>query len=221
MNPPRSGKGCKTIGVIQVKGGAGRSTVATNLAGELSKVGRTVLIDGDMPQGTAASWFAMRQSAGKAAGLTADTAGDHRELVAKVKQHAGADFIVLDGPPRIAEMTRAILMLSDLCLLPVGASVAEIWATTDVLAIIEEARKVRPVDARMIWTRHRPNTNLARELSEQAGAELGLRPMHSALCLRVAYPEALGAGLTVAETGDANARAEVGALVAEVRRIIR
>ena len=35
----------KIIGVIQVKGGAGRSTLATNLAGELSKLGRTVLVD--------------------------------------------------------------------------------------------------------------------------------------------------------------------------------
>ena len=32
----------KTIGIIQVKGGAGRSTVSTNLAGELSKLGKTV-----------------------------------------------------------------------------------------------------------------------------------------------------------------------------------
>ena len=39
----------KTIGIIQVKGGAGRSTVSTNLAGELSKQGKTVLIDCDMP----------------------------------------------------------------------------------------------------------------------------------------------------------------------------
>jgi Mrp family chromosome partitioning ATPase len=57
----------KTIGVIQVKGGAGRSTVSTNLAGELSKLGKTVLIDCDMPQGTSASWFAVRQQAGKKA----------------------------------------------------------------------------------------------------------------------------------------------------------
>jgi chromosome partitioning protein len=49
----------KTIGIIQVKGGAGRSTVATNLAGELAKKGKTVLIDCDMPQGTSASWYAL------------------------------------------------------------------------------------------------------------------------------------------------------------------
>lgn len=51
----------KIIGLLQLKGGAGRSTVSTNLAGELSKSGKTVLIDCDMPQGTSASWFAVRQ----------------------------------------------------------------------------------------------------------------------------------------------------------------
>ena len=123
----------KTIGIIQVKGGAGRSTVSTNLAGELSKLGRTVLIDCDMPQGTAASWYAVRQGKGKEGNLVADTAINHRDLVAKVEQYQDADYIVLDGPPRIAELTKAILILADLCLIPVGASAAEIWATGDIL----------------------------------------------------------------------------------------
>ena len=216
----------KVIGIIQVKGGAGRSTLATNVAGELAKIGQTVLIDGDMPQGTSASWYAMRQQAGKtgdlASGLIADTAANHNELIAKVERYAPkADYIVLDGPPRIAEMTRAILMLADLSLVPVGASVAEIWATADVLTIIEQAKKVQPIDARMIWTRHRSATRLAKDLSEQATAELGLPIMKTPLALRVAYPEALGAGLTVAELPDKNARQELRLLMAEIRRIIR
>jgi chromosome partitioning protein len=214
----------KIIGVIQVKGGAGRSTVATNIAGELAKIGRTVLIDGDMPQGTSASWYAIREQAGKAGGtdtnLVADTAADHRELIAKVEQYKpDADFIVLDGPPRIAEMTRAIMVLADLCLVPVGASVAEIWATADVLAIIEQAKKV--IDARMIWTRHRSFTKLAKDLTEQATAELGLPILKTSLALRVAYPEALGAGLTVAELPDKNARIELRFLIAEIKRTLR
>jgi len=44
--------------------------------------------------------------------------------------------------------------------------------------------------------------------------------MKTALALRVAYPEALGSGLTVAEMPDANAKAELRALVAEVCEII-
>ena len=216
----------KIIGVIQVKGGAGRSTLATNLAGELAKIGQAVLIDGDMPQGTSASWYAIREQIGKAGGLDtnlqADTATNHRELIAKVEKHAKiADYIVLDGPPRIAEMTRAIVMLADLCLVPVGASVAEIWATADVLTIIEQAKKVREIDARMIWTRHRSFTNLAKELTAQATAELGLPIIKTPLALRVAYPEALGAGLTVAELPDRNARTELRFLITEIRRIIR
>lgn len=211
----------KIIGVIQVKGGAGRSTVATNLAGELSKQGKAVLIDCDMPQGTSASWYAVRQQAGKAGNLVADTASTHRELVAKVQQHSDAAYIVLDGPPRIAELTRAILVLADLCLVPVGASAAEIWATGDVLALMEEAKKVKSINARMIWTRHRAHTRLAQELTEQADKELGLPAMRSALGMRVAYMEALGAGLTVSELSDQNAKAELYFLIAEIQRMLR
>lgn len=211
----------KTIGVIQVKGGAGRSTVSTNLAGELSKQGKTVLIDCDMPQGTSASWYAVRHQAGKAGALIADTATSYRELVSKVEQYADADYIVLDGPPRIAELTRSTLVLADICLIPVGASAAEIWATGDILALIEEASKVRPVNARMVWTRHRPQTRLAQGLTELAKKELGLQALSTSLGMRVSYMEALGEGLTVAEMADQSAKAEVKFLVNEVKQLLK
>ena len=211
----------KTIGIIQVKGGAGRSTVSTNLAGELSKLGKTVLIDCDMPQGTAASWFAVRQQKGKDGNLVADTATNHRELVAKMQQYAYADYIVLDGPPRIAELTRAILVLADLCLVPVGASAAEIWATNDLLELIEEAKKVKPVNTRMVWTRYRPHTRLAQGLTELAKKDLGLLALGTSLGMRVAYMEALGEGLTVAELTDASAKMEVQFLTVEVQRLLK
>lgn len=210
----------KTIGIIQVKGGAGRSTVSTNLAGELSKLGKTVLIDCDMPQGTSASWFAVRQQKGKDGNLVADTATNHRELVAKMQQYAYADYIVLDGPPRIAELTRAILVLADICLVPVGASAAEIWATNDLLELIEEAKKVKPVNTRMVWTRYRPHTRLAQGLTELATKELGLLALGTSLGMRVAYMEALGEGLTVAELTDASAKVEARFLTEEVQRLL-
>lgn len=216
----------KTIGIIQVKGGAGRSTVSTNLAGELAKLGKTVLIDCDMPQGTSASWFAVRQQAETrqsqlfSENLIADTATNHRELVAKVEQHADADYIVLDGPPRGAELTKAILVLADLCLAPVGASAAEIWATGDLLELVKQANQIKPVLARMVWTRYRANTRLAQELSALAGDTLGLTPLSTSLALRVAYTEALGRGLTVAELADASAKAEIKALTNEIENLL-
>ena len=113
----------KVIGLIQVKGGTGRSTIATNLAGELARQGRVLLVDCDMPQGTSASWVAMR----KTGDVTPVIAESHTDLVQVIEAHQSAhDFIVLDGPPRIAAMTRAIMLLSDLTLVPIGASAAEI-----------------------------------------------------------------------------------------------
>lgn len=212
----------RVIGCIQVKGGAGRSTLATNLAGELSKTGQTVLIDCDMPQGTSASWYAIRQENGRSGNLIADTAENHTELLDRIDQYPNARYIVLDAPPRIAEITRAIVMLADLCLIPVGASKAEIWATTDVISIIDQAKLSKPdIDARMIWTRHRGHTNLAKELTEQARNELGFPILKTSLALRVAYPDALGSGLTVAEYSDTNARAEIAQLIDEVYDIVR
>nr|WP_181374939.1 ParA family protein [Polaromonas sp. H8N]AWD72264.1 partitioning protein ParA [Polaromonas sp. H8N] len=217
----------KTIGVIQVKGGAGRSTVATTLAGELSKQGKTVLIDCDMPQGTSASWFAVRQQSDVKQGqlfsqnLAADTAANHRELVAKVEQYKDVDYLVLDGPPRIAELTRAILVLADLCLVPVGASKAEIWATSDILSLIEEAKQVKPVKVRMLWTRYRPQTKLTQELTALVKQELGLAALDTSLGMRVSYMEALGDGLTAAELADPSAKAEVRSLIEEVKKLMR
>ena len=86
--------------------------------------------------------------------------------------------------------------------------------------LIDQASKVRQVNARIVWTRYRPRTKLAQALTEQA-TELRLPILKSAMGLRIAYVEALGAGLTGAEMADATTRTELKALVTEIRRIIR
>lgn len=212
----------KVIGIIQVKGGAGRSTIATNLAGILAAEGKRVaLIDCDMPQGTSASWAAIRL-ADKPDSLTVATASSHQELVAVVKSlDAEHDYLVLDGPPRIAEMTRAALILSHLCLIPLSASAAEIWATSDLLSTIHEAREVKPsVDARILWTRFRGSTKSAQELSAAAQSELGLKELKAKLGYRVAFSEALARGMTAAEWPEGTARVEMQSVAREVINIM-
>jgi chromosome partitioning protein len=207
----------KIIGIAQLKGGTGRSTLACNLAGELAKIGTTVLIDCDVPQGTSSSWAALRADGVPNSSLQTETAASHRELVEKLQQHQGAQFIVLDGPPRLAELTRAMVILSDLCLIPVGATPADVWATGDILELVKEARKVkRGLKVRVVWSRHRGHLKLAQQLTSQATEQLSLDPLNTALSYRVAYAEALGYGLTAAETSDREARQEVQSLVKEV-----
>ena len=212
----------KIIGIIQVKGGVGRSTLATNLAALLSERLKTVLVDCDMPQGTAASWYSLRQQERPTESLTLTTTDNHTGLTRVIEQlNESHELIVIDAPPRIAEITRAILILADLCLIPLGTSAAEIWATTDLLSTIEEAKKVkRQVDARIVWTRFRPTTRSAQELSEAVHRELKLQELKSKLGLRVAYSDALAQGRTVMEWPDPAARKEITALSNEVWRIL-
>jgi len=219
----------KVIGLIQVKGGAGRSTLATNLAGELAKRGPTLLIDCDMPQGTAASWAAIRignpPPVQGTRNLTVTTAGNHSELLAVIEaEQDRQEFIVLDGPPRIAEMTRAILLLSDLALIPIGASAAEVWATADMLPIIEQARGIKAdLNPRIVWMRYRDYVRSAGEITGASRRELGLKALKTTLGFRVAYSDALAMGRTAAElpSRDGKAKEEVSSLMDEVTRLLR
>lgn len=213
----------KIVGVIQVKGGAGRSTIATNLAGYLAKNGKKVaLIDCDVPQCTAAAWGSIRANENRPA-VTIATAGNHTELVGLAEQLAqDQDFIILDCPPRIAELTKAALVLSHLCLIPISASAADVWATSDLVPTIEAAKAVKPdTDARIVWNRYRPSTKLAQELSEAADKELGLKSLKSKLGYRVAYAEAIARGMTVEEWPDKKGKEELTALVNEVKKILK
>lgn len=211
----------KVIGVIQLKGGAGRSTLATNLAAILSRKAPTALIDGDMPQGTSASWYAVREAEGRTEGLTLATVDTARDLVSTI-EGLDHDYVVIDAPPRIAEVTRAILMLSDLLLIPLGASAAEIWATTDLLDTIEEAKEERPeLKSRIVWNKYRAYTKSAGELRDAVRKELKAPALKNTLGYRVAYSEALARGLAGDEWTDRNAREEVQAVVAEIERLAK
>jgi chromosome partitioning protein len=212
----------QVISVIQEKGGTGKSTIATNLAGMASKHRRVALIDCDMPQGTSQSWASIRMG-NKPESLTARTAASYKDLVMLVGElEPGHDLIVIDSPPRIAESTKAALILSTLTLIPLGASAAEIWATADLLNTIEAAKAVKgKVDARILWNRFRASTNSAKELSESVRTELDLKQFETKIGYRVAYSEALARGMTALEWNDRQAQTEMLLLGAELNQILK
>lgn len=218
----KAGMESKIIGIVQLKGGAGRSTVATNLAAALSQRSAVALIDCDLPQGTSAAWGLIRKENDRLGNLLVATASDHQELIDQARALSQTQaFIIVDGPPRVAEITRAILVMSDICLLPLGASAAEIWALSDLHTTIDAARQNQyPVDARIIWNRYRKQTRSARELSQAVQEELALPQLRSYLSLRVSYSDVLARGLWVGEWHDQAAKNEVNALAMEVKELL-
>jgi len=199
------------IAIVQLKGGAGRSTVATNLAVGLD----AVLIDADPPQYSTATWSGIRE---------ADTplhfhVDGHHELVDRLHELDDQALVVVDSPPRVAEVSRALLMACDLALVPVAPSIADIWAVNDLEETIAEVRKERALDVRVVWNKLRPYVKGEAELQEQAKRDLELPSLRSSLSYRLAYSQAFQAGLSVLEYKNRKAKDEMLALVREVQRI--
>jgi len=214
----------KIISVIQLKGGAGKSTVATNLAAMLSEKGKTLLIDADNPQYTADSWYALRNEADRTENLNLENATDEYDLANVIRQNSAEEYkyLIIDGPPRIAKATKFMMGISDLVIIPVNVSRADIWSTFDTEELVKEELAERPtLKVRLLLNRYRDFTNSAHEIAAEAKKELTIPLMKTKLGFRVAYADAMGLGLSVKELRDPRATAEIEQLTAETLRLLK
>ena len=98
------------VALLNQKGGVGKTTLATHIAGELALRGQhVVLLDAD-PQGSSLDWTQRRSQQGlprlfSAVGLARETL--HQEAPELARR---ADHVVIDGPPRIAALARSALL---------------------------------------------------------------------------------------------------------------
>ncbi len=124
------------IGVLNQKGGVGKTTLSVNIAAALAKRGaRVLLIDAD-PQGSSLDWSAAREGEPLFSVVGLPRASIHKEI-SQVGQ--GYDHIIIDGPPRVTDLARSAIMASDLVLIPVQPSPYDIWAADEVVKLVQEA----------------------------------------------------------------------------------
>ena len=204
----------KFIAVAQLKGGAGKSTIATNLAGCLARDFRTGLIDADMPQGTAAHWASLRDDPR----LQVATAESAAELAREAETlDDSCEVVVIDLPPRSLKFLREVMPFTDLVIMPLTASAPDVWATEQLVEVVREAKKTsKRLKARLVWNRLRASKATEAFLADTAES-LRTKELSSQLGERTAYIEAMGRGMTVTEWRDAKARDEFETFLAEVR----
>ncbi len=195
--------------------------MALALASEaLARGLRVLLVDADA-QGTARTWGAVANEAGNPAPTVVSMGADLHKPGQLPALAPGFDLVVIDCPPRHAEVQRAALMVADLAILPSGPSAHDAWALAESVELVKAAMRVKPeLMARGLVTRKVPGTVIgkgAREALEAAGVPL----LKAELGFRVAYQEAPAAGLGVAQyaTGS-EAAAEVRALASEVLELV-
>jgi chromosome partitioning protein len=205
------------VSITGQKGGVGKSTAATCLAWEAKERGRRVLLVDADPQATARTWADVGQEAGHAMPtVVAMGATMHKpEQLPRVAE--AFDLVVIDCPPRAGDVQRSALMVCTLALLPCGPSAADAWALAGTLELVREAQTLRPeLLAAVLLTRKQPRTSVGQS-ARQVLADSELPLLKSELGYRVAYQEALAAGLGVTSYAPASdAAAEVRALFDEV-----
>ena len=135
----------KIISVANIKGGVGKSTIAINLAGALTRYSKSVyLIDAD-PQETILEWNKARQKHGSGKLLhTALVVKNQRYSLENFKNLAkdskNYDYIIIDCPPEDAKITRAALVYSNYALVPVTPSSYDLRSTNKVIQLLREIK---------------------------------------------------------------------------------
>lgn len=203
------------IALAQLKGGVGKSTLTTQLAGYFSQFLRVGVIDADMPQGTSSHWLHLRGD-NKIALRQIDSAN---QLSHSVEQLDGdCDVILIDLPPRSMKFLRETIAFCDVLLMPVSASSADIWALEQLIELIGEAKKINNrLSMRLVWNRLR-HGRLTDELLEHTASRIGTKEFSSVITQRNAYVECLGRGLYAEEWTDNKAKSECRALLKAVAK---
>ena len=181
------------VSFVNQKGGVGKTTSAINFAASLKRKNYKLLfIDAD-PQGSATQWHAVENN-------TAFEILHHPEPITKSEIETLSqeyDYLVIDAPPAIGEITKSILAVAELSIIPLSPSSLDIWSCKGTLEMIDSAREENPeLDVKLLINRKIPGTRVGREARQSLGV-FNMDIMDTELCQRVAYIEAMTSGVSV------------------------
>jgi len=207
----------RIITIAQQKGGAGKTTLAAQLAAVWARQGRRLaLLDID-PQASLSAWVGLRRKrlGEHSIGFEFGALSGWRATEWVESRARDADLVVLDSPPHAEAEARIALRAATLVLVPLQPSPLDWWATGSTLRLARAER--RPVLA--VLNRVPARSALIETIAAEIARE-GVPLAAARLGNRVAFAQAMAQGSGVVETAPAGlAAAEIAALAAEIDQV--
>lgn len=208
----------KVVTVFNQKGGCGKTTIAMSLAGSFGLRGYSSLVVDMDPQGTASRWASAAPEERPFPASVISLAPMEGKMHREVKNHIDKfDVIFVDCPPAMnsAAPTSAML-ISDLALIPLVPSPADIWAAESAKKLAEAAQaNNEELVARVVANMVQRSTSLAKELIELLEEDKEFPLLKTSLGSRAAFREAQILGSTVHQVPRATVAMEEVELMAE------
>jgi chromosome partitioning protein len=205
------------------KGGAGKSTLATNLAAMRASAGRDVLlVDADV-QSSANGWTQRREETGVTPQITCIQKYGAGLKQALLDLRTKYQDIIVDAGGRDSMELRAAMVVANVLVSPIQASSFDLWTLQTLNGLVEKTLVYNP-DLRVMMVLCKAPTNpLISEVEEarELLAELPLLPLAGSIIRdRVSYKRAVSDGKSVTEylPHDEKAAFEVGQLYKEIFR---
>ena len=202
------------ITIAQRKGGAGKTTLATQLAVVWARYGaRVAALDID-PQGSFSTWVDLRRArlGAKAIGFDFAALPGWRAAQWVDDRVGSADLVVIDAPHAETE-ARIAVRVARLVVVPVQPSPLDLWATAETLKMAQDERRRSLVVLNRVPPRSRLTEDIAADLAS-AGTPIAATRIGN----RVALAQAMALGFGVIENARMTpAAAEISALAEEIR----
>ncbi|HKM69234.1 MAG TPA: ParA family partition ATPase [Stellaceae bacterium] len=203
------------ITIAQRKGGAGKTTLAAQLAVAWARQGaRVALLDID-PQGSLAMWVDLRRARLGAGAIGFDFAALPGWRAAQwIDDRArSTDLVVIDSPPHAETEARIAVRAAGLVLVPLQPSPLDLWATGATLEMARDERRRALVVLNRVPPRSSLTDRVAADLARMNATLAATRVGN-----RVALTRAMALGLGVVESSATSpAATEIREFAGEVR----
>lgn len=182
----------KTISILSQKGGAGKTTLAINLAGAAEASGlRAVIIDLD-PQASAKVWHDHRKKESPV--VISAQAARLKDVLATAEEH-GADLCIIDTAPHSETAALTAAKAADLVLIPCRPSYIDLKAISTSVDLAQMAK----APAMFVLSCVRPGDKSLPDQAEQGLGMYNIPVSPVRISQRAAFVHSLTAGQTVQE----------------------